>query len=373
MPRYANWLAKGMKERGHSVELWAPSPLFYRMPLPVSLKKWAGYIDQYIFFPFKVKKRIRKYPADTLFVFTDHALGPWVPLLASRRHVIHCHDFLAQQSAAGLIVENPITWSGRKYQEYIRNGYNKGRNFISISKNTQKDLHFFLKNEPNISEVVYNGLTQPFTPSSDIAATRKEVEVKTGVFLMNGYLLHVGGNQWYKNRCGVIDIYNEWRQTSAVIMPLVLLGAPPNTSLLDTYNNSPFKNDIHFLTNISDEFVRKIYAGASIFLFPSLAEGFGWPIAEAMASGCPVITTNEAPMNEVGGGAAFYISKKPLHKADILEWAKKAAIIINEILELTPEMRKAVLEIGKENAQRFDSLFALDKIEQIYKNIPVNR
>src|SRR5690554_2079868 len=84
MPRFARMLAEGMKERGHNVEIWMPKPVLHSLPTPAILKKWMGYIDQYIIFPSQIKKRLDAYPPDTLFVFTDHALGPWIPLVANR-------------------------------------------------------------------------------------------------------------------------------------------------------------------------------------------------------------------------------------------------------------------------------------------------
>src|SRR5690348_5527580 len=81
MPRFTNMLQKGMQERGHTVEIWAPQPHFYQLKVPTSLKKWLGYIDQYILFPKQVKRRLKECPAETLFVFADQALGPWIPLV----------------------------------------------------------------------------------------------------------------------------------------------------------------------------------------------------------------------------------------------------------------------------------------------------
>jgi hypothetical protein len=127
MPRYATLLAEGMKRRGHQVELWYPQAGFFRLPSPSLLKKWLGYIDQYIVFPKQVRRRIKKCSPDTLFVFTDHALGPWVPLVSDRPHIIHCHDFLAQRSALGKFIANPVSWTGRQYQAFIRKGYKKGK------------------------------------------------------------------------------------------------------------------------------------------------------------------------------------------------------------------------------------------------------
>ena len=365
MPRFAAMLEQGMQQRGHTTEVWTPEAFFYKLPLPAGLKKWMGYIDQYIRFPAQVRKRLRTYPADTLFVFTDHALGPWIPLVANRPHVIHCHDFLAQRSALGQIPENPTSASGKKYQEYIRKGYQQGKNFISVSNKTRQDLHTLMGYTPACSKMVYNGLTQNFEVA-DSQKAQHAIAKETGIDTSNGYLLHIGGNQWYKNRPGVIQIYNEWRSKAQTVMPLLLIGGTPNAKLKDEFERSPYNDSIHFLTGKSDEFIRQAYSGASVFLFPSLAEGFGWPVAEAMASGCPVITTDEAPMTEVGGSAAFYIQRKA---ANASAWAKSAAIILNKVLNLTTAERAEVVKNGINNAGRFDASKALTQIETVYANV----
>lgn len=361
-------LFNGMMERGHNVELWMPRPKFYKFKLPWGIRKWMGYLDQFVVFPVEIKPRIKACPLDTLFVFIDHALGLWIPMVADRPHVIHCHDFLAQRSALGEIPENHVRWTGRQYQSLIRRGYSQGKNFISVSHKTMEDLQHFLTLSPNTSEMVYNGLNQIFTPN-DPTVVRDLISKRAGINLTYGYLLHVGGNDWYKNRSGVIEIYNNWRLISGLNFPLLMIGKAPERILENVYNSSPFKSDIHLLSNIEDDFLRLAYAGASVFLYPSIAEGFGWPIAEAMASGCPVVTTNEAPMSEVGGNAAFYISRKPFDEKCSADWAAKGAKVVNQVLTLPPSERKVVVEAGVLNSKRFASEPALDKIEAIYKNI----
>lgn len=369
MPRFARMLAEGMQQRGHSVQLWAPEARFFNLPSPQALKKWLGYIDQFAVFPGTVKKRVKTCPDDTLFIFTDHTLGPWVPIVADRPNVIHSHDFMAQQSAAGEIEENHTKWTGRKYQQYIRNGYSKGKNFIPISKKTRDDLLKFLPDKPQISDLVYNGLNQSFVPKDPIEA-RITLGHKTGIDLREGFLLHVGGNAWYKNRLGVIELYNAWRDQSSSKLPLLLIGQKPDKATRDLFNRSAYNVDIHFLTDIEDEFLRIAYNGATVFLFPSLAEGFGWPIAEAMASGCPVLTTNEAPMTEVAGEAGFLIPRRPFGESR--EWAKTGACTIEEIVQLDENQRQLAITAGLENVLRFDPNLVLDRIENIYKKILKN-
>lgn len=368
MPRFTQMLAEGMKRRGHQVEIWQPKAQVSRLQMPTFIRKWAGYIDQYILFPREVKSRLKKCPPNTLFIFTDQALGPWVPLVSGHPCVIHCHDFLAQRSALGEIPENPTRLSGRIYQAYIRRGYSQGQNFISVSHKTREDLHSFLSFQPTRSEVIYNGLNQAFAPHN-LEEMRVLLKNKTSIKLEQGYILHVGGNEWYKNRLGVIELYNTFRTNYEVNLPLLMIGKKPTSPLLDHYTKSPFKSDIHFLSNIDDQFLRIAYAGASLFLFPSLAEGFGWPIAEAMASGCPVITTNRPPMSEVGGKAAFYIEPQPFNGLEITDWASESAKVIKMVLDMNPSQRQKVINTGSLNSQRFNPENILDKIEYIYQQV----
>src|SRR5690606_6417880 len=152
---------------------------------------------------------------------------------------------------------------------------------------------------------------------------------ETSLDLKEGYILHVGGNDWYKNRGGVIEIYNAWRSGGGGKVPLLLVGNAPDKKILDAYSRSKYKSEIHFLTDKDDEFVRLAYCGALVLLFPSLEEGFGWPIAEAMASGCGVITTGEAPMTEVAGSAGFLIPRRPQDPEESIQWAEHAALVLD--------------------------------------------
>jgi len=367
MPRFTNMLAEGMRKRGYEVAVYSPEPHFFKLPLPGPLKKWMGYIDQFVLFPAIVKKRI-KAQTNTLYVFTDHALGIWVPITKHLPHVVICHDFLAQRSAKGDIRQNPTGWSGRVYQQLIHKGYTTGANFISVSKKTQQDLHRFLGKIPAMSTVVYNGLNNNFTVI-DVKVARQALSEKTGITIPNGYILHVGGNQWYKNRTGVVKIYNEWRKTFNNDLPLLLIGAPSSHDLDLEIEASPYCSSIYTLCDIDDRHVNMAYSGAAALLFPSYAEGFGWPIVEAMAAGCPVITTNEAPMTEVGGEAAAYIPVQSLGDVKIGMWAKEAAKVLDQVVSLPEAERLKILARGFANAKRFDTDNALDLFEKIFSTI----
>ncbi|MFV5690295.1 glycosyltransferase [Flavobacterium sp. ZT3R25] len=368
MPRYASMLLKGMQERGHEVVVWTPKARFYKLPLMKSLKKWLGYIDQYFVFPIEVKLKLRNCSNGTLFVFVDQALGPWVPLVKNRNHIVHCHDFLALKSALGTIPENPTSFTGRQYQNYIRNGFSIGKCFISISKKTQQDLHELHLGKIVSSVVCYNGLNRPFHSLSSVAS-RDLLEAKLNIVLSSGYIMHIGGNQYYKNRIGVIEIYDTWRSNYNGKIPLVLIGEKPSDELITFSQKSLFKEDIHFITDLSDDYINSAYSGANCLLFPSLDEGFGWPIIEAMASGCPVITTNKAPMNEVGGMAAYYIDKKPTNTAHWQQWKEDGANMLEKVLSLNTFQRNEVIERSLNQSQKFTTEYSLNAIEAMYKEI----
>jgi glycosyltransferase involved in cell wall biosynthesis len=325
-----------------------------------------GYLDQYLLFPLEVKFKLRECATDTLFVFADQALGPWVPLVCDKSHLVHCHDFLALKSALGTVPENPTSSTGKIYQNFIRKGFSKGKNFISISQKTQDDLHLLHLGKINISEVVYNGLNRPFQ-QLEMEKCRVVLGRQLQLDLSKGYVVHVGGNQYYKNRKGVIAIYSAWRSTSPFNLPLLLIGEAPSTELEKACENSLFKRDIHFIKGLGDDFINMVYSGANCLLFPSLDEGFGWPIAEALASGCPVITTDEAPMTEVVGQAGFLIPRRPINPELVKDWSNNAALQISKIMELSEEKRNSSLNVGFDQVKKFNTAASLDKIEQFYQ------
>ncbi|WP_424494958.1 glycosyltransferase family 4 protein [Salinimicrobium sp. GXAS 041] len=364
--KYTHMIMRGMQEKGHEVQIWTAPPVLTRLNWSGLLKKYIGYIDQYLIFPILAKFKIRGLDKDTLFVLSDQALGPWVPLVSDRPHVIHCHDFMAQKSVGGGFEENRLKWSGKIYQWFIRRGFNRGNNFICISENTRQDLMSFLSTPPNMCDVIYNGLNQDFK-FADPEEARLEVSAELKLPLQNGFILHVGGNHFYKNRKGILKIYDCWRGEAKNIFPLLFVGAGPDEEMKILLKQYEFSDDVFFATKVGDELLKTCYQAASVLLFPSIEEGFGWPIAEAMASGCPVITTQKAPMTEVGGNAATYIP--PYNKVDENGWLNECAHILEQVLCLSTEERDSMVVKGLNNARRFNSEAALEAIANSYEKV----
>lgn len=366
MPRFAKMITQGMHARGHSAEEWTAQPFFYKLPIPERFKKWLGYIDQFIVFPLQVRWRLRQLPSDALFVFSDQALGPWVPLVTKRPHVIHVHDFMALRSSLGEFIQNPTGWTGRQYQAMIQRGFGHGQGFVSVSEKTRIDLQRFLPAKPRVSEMVYNGLNFPFRCMSQT----EYLSILTAVGLSvpaSGFLMHIGGNQWYKNRLGVLEIYEAYVQQVQNPLPLWMVGAAPTDAMKTIAQRVADKGEVQFLIDLSDEQVCAAYSSARLMIFPSIAEGFGWPIAEAMACGCLVMTTNEAPMTEVGGEAAYYIPRRP--NTEATNWAMQSGKKIIDILALLPSAQKNRKNHGFRQSSKFNTQRTMDSYEKIYQNI----
>jgi glycosyltransferase involved in cell wall biosynthesis len=367
MPRFAQMLKASYEKRGHRVEIWSPRPrLFKRFPRG-RLSKWAGYVDQYVLFPRWVRKALDRVSPDTLFVFCDQALGPWVPLVAHRPHVVHAHDLLALRSALGGVSENPTSTTGRIYQRYIRRGFSRGRHFISISRKTRDDLHAFGRVTPVTSEVVYNGLNFPFAPLP--FAEREKIFRAGGLDVpAAGMILHVGGGQWYKNLPGVIALYAHYAARVPAPLPLWCVSPEPNAAVKQMLEGVPTNGRVRFLSNLDSRTLQALYSHAAVLLFPSLAEGFGWPLIEAQACGCPVITTDEPPMNEVAGKAARCLPR--LRSPQELEgWAAKGAIVLQELLAESPAEKAQRRELGRAWVRRFDADKAIDGYLAVYKRV----
>jgi glycosyltransferase involved in cell wall biosynthesis len=367
MPRFAQMLQRSFVALGHEVSMLAPQPHFHKLFAGHRYAKWGGYIDQYLIFPRQVRKVLASTPADTMFVFADQALGPWVPLLMNRPHVVHVHDLLNLRSALGDGPGHVTSFSGRIYQKYIRRGFCKGRHFISVSNKTRDDLQRFGGVKAMTSEVVYNGLNfpyQPMTPEAALAKLRAAGLPATP----GGMLLHVGGGQWYKNKGGLIALYSHYAGMVADPLPLWCIGPKPSNQIARMIDKVPAAGRVLFFQNLDNETLQAAYSHARAFIFPSFAEGFGWPLIEAQACGCPVLTTDEPPMNEVAGDAARYIPRlRP--EADIDTWAEQGATALQELLSLSEADRAKVIQSGRDWVKRFDAASAIRRYLEIYARI----
>ena len=174
---------------------------------------------------------------------------------------------------------------------------------IAISEQTKQDFVNYFNVDPAKIDVVYQGCNSIFRKK---VTPEEKINVKKKYNLPNDFLLIVGAIEKRKNAEVIIKALHD----GAIDFPLVIAGN--RTRYVDELQNliAGFKleSKVFFRHDITTPDLPALYACASIFVYPSVFEGFGIPILEALSCGTPVITSNGSCFPETGGDAAVYIN-----------------------------------------------------------------
>lgn len=339
MQRFSTFMAQGLTQAGHEVRLLKPPPIIGRLrPSGDGVGKWLGYVDKFGWFPIALRSAVRG--ADVVHV-CDHANSLYTKYLQSVANLVTCHDLLAIRSARGEFPQNPTSWTGKRFQALIVKRLMYAQHVACVSDATRNDLLRIAGIHEDRVSRVYNSLNYPY---SRMDVTEAEPRLRRlSVHPDQSFLLHVGGNQWYKNRMGVLRIFSFLRKLSpSRDLKLVMVGKPWTGEMRRFVAENALSDSTSELTAVADEDLRALYSTATLLVFPSLEEGFGWPIVEAQACGCPVATSNRSPMDEVAGDAAIYVDP---------ENPALAATTLKDVLDRLGNSREASLR----NAARFKS------------------
>jgi glycosyltransferase involved in cell wall biosynthesis len=312
MLRFASLLEHEFSKRGHSVRLIQPQPLFGKLGRDSSwVQKWFGYVDKFLIFPLQLRRSKKGF--DVVHI-CDHSNSMYVRQVADLPHVVTCHDMLAIRSALGEIPQNPTSSTGKILQHLILRGLTRSRHIVCVSANTKTELLRITGMSDSKISVVPLGLSYPYAPM-DRGPALQQLD-RHNVVAKEPFFLHVGGRAWYKNRLGVLQIFCRLRSLESFREHrLVMIGQSLESSLIEFIASHGLNEVVSCISNIPNEDLRAAYSLATGLIFPSLQEGFGWPILEAQSCGCPVFTTNRAPMTEVGGTAATYFDPDHLEEA----------------------------------------------------------
>ena len=336
MRRYADLLLEQLQARGYDVTLLVPPVVLSRLvPSSSPMHKWLGYIDKFVLFRRALR---REAGAADIVHICDHSNSMYVPVVRHMPHLITCHDILAIRSALGHFPENPVSISGRLFQRLIAHALKGATTIVCISGKTRDDLVEYLDIPPDRLQVVHSSLHWPYAPVAPerTAAVLEELAIPAG----RPFFLHVGAH-WYKNRFAVLRIFAALRGQPELSQALLLMTAgpwaPEFQHFLDEHGLSA---DVRTIDNPTNAQLQALYSGAHAFIFPSLAEGFGWPILEAQACGCPVAVPDHPPMNVIASEAAILI--------DTENPAEAASAIARALAN-----RSAIRQAGFENLSRF--------------------
>ena len=135
-----------------------------------------------------------------------------------------------------------------------------------------------------------------------------------------------------------------------------MVGPQPTPAMKEKVSALNLADAVIWLSDLTNEQVCALYSTARGLIFPSFMEGFGWPIIEAMACGCPVFTSNRAPMTEIGGDAARYFDPNDPNQA-------------SRVLAVTASDREAMVQAGLCRAAFFSLKNMLDGYSQTYERV----
>jgi len=238
----------------------------------------------------------------------------------------------------------------RNYYDYLvrrlwYSGLRKAKHIIAISENTKKELI----NTLNICASNITVIPLGVNINSDSVIGTIDLPVDAVV------ILNIASNQERKNFKAVINIF--WEITKTIKNSyLVKIGTITHNDkiIIDKYN---LNNRVIILPNVAESEINYWYKRASLFLFPSKYEGFGLPIIEAMANGCPVIASNTTAIPEVTGAAAILIKPE-----DENNFVSASLEILNN-----KQMREDLIYKGLERAKLFSWDLCAQRTIAVYK------
>lgn len=224
---------------------------------------------------------------------------------------------------------------------------------IAVSKNTKKDLIKYLRVPEDKITVVYNGVNHSafkptYLPISPVP-----------------YILYVGSERPRKNLGRLLDAFSELKKIPRFAdLKLIKCGGPGRSDsfrdvTLQKIKELGLDSEVVFVDLLSDDLLSAYYSSARALIYPSLYEGFGLPVLEAMACDCPVITSNVSSLPEVAGDSAMLID--PFNVQNIYD-------AINRLLT-DDVLRNELIIKGKQHCISFSWEKTADQTMTVYHRV----
>ena len=284
-----------------------------------------------------VRRRLLQPPLPAFRADLFHALNQRLDARPAARTVTTFHDLFV------LTGEYSSREFRSRFAEHARRAADNSDLIITVSEFTASQVSRLLGFDRSRIRVVPHGVHAPqFTP-----AIKRE-----------NLILFVGALQIRKNVAALVEAFEEvpesWR--------LVLAGAPTGfgaSDILKRIEQSRCRERIEIAGYVSAERLQQLYGQATIFAFPSLDEGFGIPVLEAMAFGVPVITSNGSALVEVAGDAALLIDP-----CDTGQLARALLRLIDN-----PDLRTELADRGRRRVKEFTWDRSVRETFQVYREL----
>ena len=273
--------------------------------------------------------------------------------LSSTKSIVTVHDLTF------ILYPKTMTKISRFYWSFfMKRGIKTAKRIIAVSKNTKDDLIKYYNIPEEKVKIIPEALTRNF--SASLMAGNFQ-SIKGRYALPEKYLLYVGTLEPRKNIKRLLQAFRKAKNNKKFRHKLVIVGKKGwlFSEIFETVKNLRLENDVVFAGFVPDEDLPGIYSGAEIFVFPSLYEGFGLPLLEAMSYGVPVLTSNSSSLPEVVGDAGILVNPEDTDD------------IANGILRLVEDrsLRNQLKEKGLQQAQKFSLERMTKETLEVYEEI----
>ena len=283
-----------------------------------------------------------------------HATHYVVPMMMPCKTVVTIHDIIHLLYPEFL----PNRFAFYYAHHMIRRSLSRGDRILTVSNNTRSDLMRYFGIGGGKIDVVYNGIDDAFRePLTDEDLTRW----KRNLGLEKPYLLFVGNPKPHKNLDNVVKAYARALELHDLPHSLVCVGdrSGVDSKVRQRASQLGIEDRVLLLGHVAQEALPAIYQGATLFLYPTLYEGFGLPVVEAMASGVPVITSNTSALEEIANGYAELVNP--------LDVEKMAQSIVRCVRDR--EYREDLAERGRARSEEFVWRHAAEQTLAIYQRV----
>jgi len=253
--------------------------------------------------------------------------------------VVTVHDMIPYLAAAGRLDGFQPTRKGRLLMSSIVSCLRRADRIICVSEKTHADVLALVNPDPARVVTIHNTVFQPLAPASaaDQAKLRRTLHLDSKARVV----LHIG-RSFYKNHKAVLEVFARIARTRSDLILVFVM--PPITALTGAIARYGLEERVYVIPYVPANDMAALYTTASLLLFPSLYEGFGYPVLEAQLCGTPVVCSNAGSLPEVAGEGARLLAPD-----DNAGMAEAAAALLDD-----PREAGSLVECGRRNARRFD-------------------
>ena len=355
---YGELLLKAARRSGYEVTEFRSASLLSRMaPGSVAGRPFAkllGNLDRFIVSPLALAGR----RADIVHV-VDPGNIPYLDVVRHRASVVTVHDVIPYLCAAEHLDGFRPTANGRRLMAAILRRLKRVDRVVCVSENTRRDLLSLIELDPARVVTIPNAVFQPMRPVTDEECSA--VRERLGLPPDGPIILHVGSNSFYKNRATVLEVFA--RVAARHPRALLLFVGPRSADLVARTAALGLEKDVHFAERADRADMAAIYSAASVLLFPSFYEGFGYPVLEAQLCGTPVVCSNAGSLAEVGGDAVMMANPRD---------TEALALSLDRLLK-DSRLREHLRRAGMVNARRFELECWRESHDRLYRLLSVSR